>query len=240
MERLTSVKIKIMNIMRSFLIPAILGFILVSCGEDEGTEPTGASVTLQFNPVNTASSVSAGRLEANTLAFTSGTIRLTQIQFEAETDSDSIEVDIEQVVEIDFATGETTPNLDHLTFPAGTYNEVEVELELLDENSTPSIVIEGTYTDANDQTHPIRFEFNSGETFEVEKEGQIVIAEGTSVIAEIEFDPGVWFAGVTREELSQATKNNDGVIVISENSNAEIFDIVADGLDVATEVEITL
>jgi len=37
--------------------------------------------------------------------------------------------------------------------------------------------------------------------------------------------------------MADATQIN-GVIVISENQNEEIFDIVADGLDLATELEI--
>tara|TARA_Y100001972_G_scaffold91682_1_gene112254 strand:+ start:989 stop:1738 length:750 start_codon:yes stop_codon:yes gene_type:complete len=214
-------------------------FMLASCSNDD--EMSNATVSMSFKGNTSTIGVPNGRVQANSLEFTSGTIRLIQIQFEAETDEeDSIEADIEQVVEIDFATGATTPDLSDLVFPVGTYTEIEVELELLDENNIPSVVIEGTFTDANDETHPIRFEFNSGETFEVEKEGQITIGEGANVIAEVTFDPGVWFAGVTMEELSMATKNNDGVIVISETSNAEIFDIVADGLDLATEVEIKL
>ena len=40
--------------------------------------------------------------------------------------------------------------------------------------------------------------------------------------------------------LEAATKDNNGTIVISETSNATIFDMVADGLDLATEVEIQL
>lgn len=214
-------------------------FMLVSCSNDD--EMTNATVSMSFKGNTSSVGISSGRVQANSLEFTSGTIMLRQIQFQAETDeADSVEVDIEQIVTIDFATGATTPDLSDLVFPVGTYSEIEVELELQDENSLPSVVIEGTFTDANDQTHPIRFEFNSGETFEVEKEGQITFGEGASVLAEVTFDPGVWFAGVTTEKLSAATKNNDGVIVISETSNAQIFDIVADGLDLATEVEISL
>ncbi len=149
-------------------------------------------------------------------------------------------MNIEQVVDIDFATGATTPNLSSLELPVGTFVESRVELELLDENSTPSVVIEGTFEDSNSQSHPIRFEFNSGETFEVERAGTVTFDSGMNVIAEVTFDPIVWFAGVTTDMLEQADKNNDGVIVISETSNTGIFDMVADGLDLATEVEIRM
>lgn len=214
-------------------------FMLASCSNDD--EMSHATVGMSFKGNTTQIGVPNGRVQANSLEFTSGNIRLVQIQFQAETDEgDSIEADIEQIVEIDFATGVTTPDLGNLVFPVGTYSEIEVELELQDENNQPSVIIEGTFTDTNDQTNPIRFEFNSGETFEVEKEGRITFAEGANVLAEVTFDPGVWFAGVTTEQLSRAGKNNDGVIVINETNNPEIFDIVADGLDLATEVEIKL
>ncbi|WP_281169121.1 hypothetical protein [Salinimicrobium terrae] len=38
--------------------------------------------------------------------------------------------------------------------------------------------------------------------------------------------------------INDANKNMDGIIVISEDLNIDIFDIVADGLDLATDLEI--
>jgi hypothetical protein len=225
-----------LNYAFALLITGLLG--LSACSEDEVSQSV---VQIKFNTVNSASSIPSGRVAANSLTFTSGYIKLREIQFEAETDeADSIEVNIEQIVVIDFATGQTTPDLSGLTFPVGTYAEVEVELELQDENNVPSIVIEGTFIDRNDNSHPIRFEYNSGETFEVEKEGRITFAEGASVLAEVTFDPGVWFLDVSSARLEAATKDSEGVIVISSTSNPDIFETAADGLDLASEVEIKL
>jgi hypothetical protein len=224
--------------MSAYLVLFVL--VLSACSEDgETTKPT---VEMRFNTVNSISAVSSGeRIAANSLEFTSGSITLTEIEFEMETEEgDSVEVNIQQNVVIDFATGATTPDLASLEIPAGTYTAARVELELLDENNIPSVIIEGTFVDSNDDSHPIRFEFNSGETFEVEKEGNITFAAGANAIAEVTFDPLAWFTGVTSSMLEAATKNGTGVIVISETSNSDIFDLVADGLDLATEVEIQL
>ncbi|MGK7390517.1 MAG: hypothetical protein ACNS60_09200 [Candidatus Cyclobacteriaceae bacterium M2_1C_046] len=216
----------------------LTGLFGLSACEDEVSQPT---VQFDFKTDNTQSSIPAGRVAANSLEFTSGVIRLTEIEFETETSNgDSVEVNFEQLVTIDFATGETTPDLNALTFPVGTFVEARVELELYDdEPNLPSIDIEGTFVDSQDQSHPIKFIFQSGETFEVEKAGTITFSEGTSAVAAVTFDPNAWFAGVTSAMLEAATKT-DGVIVISETSNPEIFEIVADGLDLATEVEITM
>lgn len=216
----------------------VAGFSFTSCEKDETqTEPR---VGLKFNTVT--SSVSLKSTQVRQLTFTSGFITLREVQFQVETDNDSVEINfnIELNTKIDFATGETDPDISYAVIPAGTYNEMEVEIELQDEGDSPAMVLNGTYVDADGVSHDVRFEFNSGETFEVEKEGVITFATNESALAQITFDPTVWFAMVENEQLSNATKDNDGVIVISETQNANIFDVVADGLDLATEIEIEM
>jgi len=94
--------------------------------------------------------------------------------------------------------------------------------------------MEGTYTRSDNSTSPIRFEFNSGEVFEAETSQKITVNKDTTVLSKIVFDPNVWFSVVSTNALDNATLT-DGVIVISGNSNASIFDLVADRLDVSTE-----
>lgn len=224
---------------KSLLLLGSLALGMIACSDDEPTPDQTANksqVNLNFNTVQTSTQVNARTL-ANTLTFTSGFITIREIQFEAETDTDSVEVNLEQEVKIDFATGSTTPDISGLAFQPGTYREIEVEIELQDNGDQPAIVLDGTFTDADGQAHPIRFEFNSGETFEVEKEGLFTFAEKESVVAQVTFNPNAWFAGVSAEQLSLASKNAEGVIVISSTENTNIFDTVADGLDLATEVE---
>lgn len=230
---------------KSLLLLGSLALGMIACSEDEvmldqtaqaQADLNKSQVNLSFNTVQTSTQVNARTL-ANTLTFTSGFITLREIQFEGETDTDSVEVNLEQEIKIDFATGLTTPDISALAFQPGTYREIEVEMELQDNGDQPAIVLNGTFTDADGQEHPIRFEFNSGETFEVEKEGTFTFAENESVVTQITFNPNVWFAEVSAEQLSLASKNSEGIIVISSTENTNIFDTAADGLDLATEVE---
>jgi len=86
--------------------------------------------------------------------------------------------------------------------------------------------------------------FNSGfitlreVQFEVEKEGTITFETNKSALAQVTIDPAAWFTELAAAQLSEATKDDNGVIVISSTQNPDIFDIAADGSDVATEVEI--
>ncbi|MEN8248981.1 MAG: hypothetical protein ABFS32_08615 [Bacteroidota bacterium] len=218
------------------------GISFTGCQKDTNDVP---QIGLKFNTVTTSFSVNGDLKSAQQvkeLEFTSGFITLHEVSFEVETNDDSIEIEfeIELNTQIDFATGETDPDISFVEIPAGTYHEMEVEIELQDEGDSPAMVLNGTYVDAEGTSHPVRFEYNSGETFEVEKEGTITFATNESALAQVTFDPTVWFAGVSNEQLSLATKDNDGVIVISETQNANIFDVVADGLDLATEVELVI
>ena len=115
---------------------------------------------------------------------------------------------------------------------------MEVEIELRESSEEPGILLNGVFTSSDGVEHPIRFEFNSEETFEVEREGVIVLGENQVAITQITLDPILWFASITEADLGNITTDSDGVIVISATQNTEIFDKVADGLDLASEVEV--
>lgn len=221
------------------------GLSFASCEKDDESQTREPQIGLKFNTVKTPISLEGdlkSGQQVRTLLFDSGFITLREIEFEVETDDDSVEIDfnLEINTKIDFATGETNPDISYVQIPAGTYNSMEVEIELQDNGDSPAMVLNGTYIDAEGTNHSVRFEFNSGETFEVEKEGTITFTTGNSALAQVTFDPTLWFMEVSNEQLSSATKDNNGVIVISETQNPDIFDIAADGLDLASEIEIEI
>lgn len=234
-----------MNNLYFKLLTLILVVSFSACSSDDATERTMLAVnfetvTAPFNVQAQASTFNKQSTSSGTFVFNDGFITLIAMEYEAENGVEEVEFELEQVVVIDYATGIPNIDIEAIEIPAGTYQEVSVELELLDETDEPSVVLNGIYTSPDGTTTtPIRFEFNSGETFEVEREGTIVFTENESAIAQITFDPSAWFAGVTDDMMADATKSN-GVIVISESQNSEIFDIVADGLDLATELEIEM
>lgn len=175
-----------------------------------------------------------------TVSFAEGYIAIRKLEFEAESENDLVEIEfeLEQNTLIDFATGITTPDIKFITIPAGTYNEVEVEIELREDSEEPAILLFGTYIAPDGVEHSLRFEFNSEKSFEVEREGEIILAENEVAIAQITFDPFLWFAVVTDEDFADATKDADGSIVINSTQNTEIHDKVVEMLELASEVEI--
>ena len=205
--------------------------LLTSCSDDPNPL---ANIKLQATTTSTGTSTQTGRVSGtNDLAFTSGFITIREVVFDADNnDGTSVSRTIEQIAVIDYATGVISPEV-VVTVPAGIYSSVNLGIELQDDGSAPSMVLEGTYTNSNDVAIPIRFEFNSGEVFEADAT-TVTLSTDTDVVGKLSWDALDWFSVISASRLDAATQT-DGIIIISGTSNADIFSDVADRLDVGTQ-----
>jgi len=213
---------------------------LISCEKEDIKTPT---LQLKFNTVTSeANLTSAKSTSVNSIQFTSGHIILENIEFQTESDTDSIEVDfeIDAYITVDYATGEITPDLSTIEIVPGFYTEIELEFELWDQTEQPSIYLEGTWTDANGTPHSIRLIMPLGQTFSLEIEGEFNIQDNSEITAYVTFDPASWFFGEAGELLPSATANEDNIIVISPDQNSNIYDIIKDAIDHLSEIEIEM
>jgi len=87
----------------------IFGIGLVACDKEE--ERGNPTLQLEFNTVTSEANLKTAL--ANNLQFSSGHIILESIEFEAESDVDSLEMEfeIESYITIDFATGDSNPDI---------------------------------------------------------------------------------------------------------------------------------
>lgn len=212
-----------------FSLLTVLFVAFASCSKDD--DSPNANVKLAVSTTSSSTSTQS-RMAANDLEFTSGSITIREVVFDGDSGNTSVSRTREQIATIDYATGVVTPEV-IVSVPGGTYTSVNLGIELQDVNATPSVIIEGTYTNSSDVILPIRFEFNSGEVFEANATS-VVIAEGADVVGRITFDALSWFSTVSADMLDSATLT-DGTIIVSATNNANIFDIVADRLDVDTQ-----
>ncbi|WP_224490069.1 hypothetical protein [Robertkochia flava] len=216
--------------------------ILVGCSQDNLDEIGSGTSTLEisaglFSPVQ-AKSVNAQNKFSGNLNFTSGYIWVSEVEFDGTLErGTSINRRIERSSRIDLMSGEGVPPIDDVIIPSGTYTYVNIEAELRDEDAQPAIVMEGTYTRSDGSSVPVRFEFNSGETFEAETEQTVTLTEDATVIGKIIIDHYTWFNNVSVALMDNANINANGVLLISEEFNEDIYDLVTDGLDESTESE---
>ena len=142
---------------------ALFSFILISIVLTGCKKDVSGTIGLKFNTVTTAFPIINAKSTTGTIQFTSGNIVLKEIKFEVETDDDSIDVDfeLEENITIDYATGQTTPDISYAQIPAGTFKKVKVKLSLQNDGTNPAIVLNGTYTDPDGIKHPLCLEYNS-------------------------------------------------------------------------------
>lgn len=169
----------------------------------------------------------------NSIQWTSGSVMIREIVFDGDKKrGDDVSISHEQISTINLMTGTASPEIE-IMIPAGDYNSINMGIEIQDDNDDPSVVSDGTYTDGSGNQYPIRFEFNSGEVFEANASSH-TFENNASPIAEIDFSPAVWFSTITSAQLDNADRVN-GAILIDESNNSDIFTIVADKLDEATQ-----
>jgi hypothetical protein len=224
---------KLFDMKRQFITLSafFLSILLLGCEKDNSSDD-GLTISLTMSQPGSAGAVNPP--SSSVVSFSSGYVVVREVVFDGDrNDGRSVSITEEKITTIDIRTGTANPPF-LMDIPAGTYTSVNLGIEIQDETSRPSVVAEGSYTNGNGQVVPVRFEFNSGEVFEANANTAVTLSQNTPATAKISFDPHVWFSTITRTQLDNAVRTN-GVVVISETSNAGLFSIVADRLDNATQ-----
>jgi hypothetical protein len=148
--------------------------------------------------------------------WTTAEVKMTEIVFGYDDGADGFSDTVPVESTINLLTGTATPALPSYNLTPGTYESVYFGAELLDDGSTPSILLEGSW-----QGTPIRVEFISGEVFEAVA-GTLTVNEGDLYPITVLLDPDFWFSSMSDADLEEAVLT-DGVIVISDSSNTTLF-----------------
>lgn len=221
--------------MKNYLLSygtVLLGAVLVlsSCSKDNATIKAGdGKLSYRVKPTNFTGSVSStasgsglvvGLNSNSSLTWTSGNMNVSEIDFEAQKNNAKVEYELKQPVSFDLFN--LSPILGSITIPEGTYDEVELKLELKKSaTSNIPLTLKGTYTNDSGAKIPVEFYFN--EEFEVEVEAENVVISGNNdYFALINVQLNKFLTNVSSASLNGATKTN-GVIVISSTSNPELY-----------------
>jgi hypothetical protein len=202
--------------------------ILSSCSKDEAigagnlqyqVKPAGFTGTIASTGTNSGLNAIIG--SSNTLSFTSGSVNVSEIDFEAESKTVEIEYELKKFLSIDLFN--LSPILGSINIPEGTYEEVELKLVLKKStvSSTIPLTLKGTYKDANGLSTPVEFYFNEEYEIEIEAEN-VLVKSNTDYIGLVNLQLNKLLVNIGSNDLSGATKTN-GVIVISNTSNLSLY-----------------
>lgn len=215
---------------------AILGLsacatlILFSC-KKEGTNSPGIAYQLK---TSNSTALTTGRVLGGSLNWTSGYASAVEIEFEAEKAGLELEYKNEAKQKIDLFFPLST--LGVISVPAGTYDDIEFEVELQPNGPDAAFYLSGSYTSASGVRTPVTFKLNATLELEAEK-SNITIADGASLNALTTLNLSMLSNGVTETMFNNASKTN-GVIEISATSNTGIYEIIYNNLRNCSGVEV--
>lgn len=161
---------------------AILGVVLIMSSCEKNDSTGSGKLSYQVKPANFTASIGAtisgsglpAPINTNSsLTWTSGSLYISEIDFEAESKDREIEYEFKQGVNVDLFN--LSPILGSITIPDGTYDEVELGLELKKSSTNIPLTLKGTYTDGGGAKIPVEFYLN--EDFEVEVEAEDLRAQ---------------------------------------------------------------
>lgn len=214
----------------------LLGVILLpSCSKDDSTgsgklsyKVKPANFTASVGSTVSGSGLTVGVNSNSSLTWTSGTLNISEIDFEAENDELEIEYELKNQFNVDLLN--ISPMLGNINIPAGTYEEVELKLELKPSLTNIPLTLKGTYTNSTGGKIPVEFYFN--EEFEIEVEAENVTISGSEdYIALINVELNKFLLNVSSSDLDQAVKTN-GSIIISSSLNISLYNKFKSNLNV--------
>ena len=181
------------------------------------------------------SSSKSAMVESDSIVWDSASLVVSTIKFEAElksqvTHEDSIEIEYKWHGPefIDLLNNEIT--LGNFVLAPGIYDEIELKVEGLreDAGSNPVFYLEGSYkNDAG--SWPIIVSVSKDVYFKTEKENAEVPDEGIDITSVIKLYLDQLMTDVDPVDLDNA-EQTDGKIIISADSNKEIYEIIVRNL----------
>jgi major membrane immunogen (membrane-anchored lipoprotein) len=211
-----------MKAMRFTLSLATATILLVSCSKKDVSGPSG--VNFQLKATNTVTTLNS-RTDAATITWTSGTATPTSVKFEATQSASEIEFSSTANQQVDlFAAASSFGNI---TLPAGTYNEIELKMQLNGTTSAPALELNGTFNNGTTNI-PVKFQVTTSLLVKAEKNN--VTINGGAFTAVTALDLSTFTTGISQSAINSATFTN-GTLVISSASNTNFYNIIISNIN---------
>lgn len=236
----------------TFLI-ASLGFS--SCTEDNNLDVIGSGDVKIGMGVKLRNSGNIGARTLNTgVDITSGFIQIKKLELEtAGIDENGnefereLELKFKEIKKITF--DEFDAGVDFfINIPAGNYEEIEFEIDLIDNRQQPSIQLDGTFTYSDGRSVPLKLEVYGNDEddydFEVELESRndddLFFLDGVNnPLALFQIDAAAWFSTISSTEWENA-QLTDGVLIINKNTNKSIYNKVEYRIKSSSDIELKM
>ncbi|HLU89697.1 MAG TPA: hypothetical protein VKZ51_07655 [Cyclobacteriaceae bacterium] len=228
-----------------------LAFLAACQGNEDAVPGTGEGrIGMAFVLGSGGSSQPNAKVANHHLELEEGFIQIKELEMELEGRDKNGRFDKEYEVEFDEIKKVTFNQFDEsadffFNIPEAEYEEIEMELDLIDHRNEPSIYLTGRYQNGQGATFPVVFEYYGDDIdFEVEIESErdeyFKVNKTNNPLALLEINAHRWFRDVSSEELDKAATEDDGIVRISRNSNSGIYSKIVRRIEASSEIEIEL
>jgi len=190
------------------------------------TNSAQAKMGYTLKAANTTTGVAQKSTAANTIQWTAGFANPKLIKFEAKQNGTEIEFKSSAATQIDLFSP-IAAVFGNFTLPAGTYNEVELKVQLDKNGSNPALQLTGVFT--NSANAPVPVSFVVADFVEIKTEANNVTVDSSTFTAVTTLDLSAFTTGITQTMLQNAQLIN-GTIVISASSNKDIYQAILNNL----------
>ncbi len=225
------------------LLIFFLTLAFISCGK-KWKKPTDVSFSFQFDNTSASNSV---------VNFTSGQMVLGKLLFEGNRKQGQNHIEVEKIMDvpqyISLSQNYSAGTAFNLSIPQGTYDEINIDLDLQKQTNNPSVSFSGYYVSTFwwwfSDTATIVFSFPADAKIEIKAQSvsgssQIVLIEDKPSKAKVILDPYYWFEPISKTMLDSATVNHSmwwqPTIYINDTSNTDIYNVVISRLHQGNKV----
>lgn len=228
--------------LRLFSIYLSAFFLISACTKEENK--SDGEITYKIEPVNLTASIGANVSESglildfptnSSLTWKAGYLTVSELNLAAKRDNLEKEYKLKRSSTIDLF--KLNDEFGSIYVPPGSYNEIEFELILNKQTTGNVFAISGDYKDEFGKLTPVEFNFNEGMTFKLKAENKTVNAS-TDHIGLLTLHLNRLLANVNTFDLKSASKNVNGIIVVSTQSNVELFTKIRAGFMSSIKAEL--
>ena len=195
-----------------------------SSSNNNGSYKTQSLVSYELKAENLNNNVAQKSTSGGVVVWTSGFAYPSMVKFDAKQNGTEIEYKSSNTQRIDLMASNNV-DFGNFIIPAGTYDEVELTLQFNKNGSDPAIELNGQFTN-NLLSIPVVLVIDDFHEIKTEQH-DVVITDNTSFTAVTVLDLAVITSGITEGLLVNAALTN-GKIVISSNSNHDLYKVVID------------
>jgi hypothetical protein len=212
-----------------FITIAVAFTSLVSCKKSDSTalsNSTAAVSQMSYQIVATNKTTSVAKTTAPLIQWTTGVANPVLVKFEAKQGTTAIEYKSSNTSQIDLMAS-VASSFGSFTIPNGTYNEIEVKLQMDKNGSTPALQLQGQFSNGV-LNIPVQLMINEFVEIKTEQKN-VTVTDSSSFIAITTLDFSLLINGITEAAITSGTLTS-GTLVISSNSNKALYDIVLNNL----------